>query len=229
MDPNPEICRWKLTIQYGPELNIVPWLSLIINLINRTYGMTYLTRSQWWLGQRRMWLVKSMRPSLPMPFETSSPISASAVLNSKRHPHDPCWPATEREAQGLALHCGRLRGVKSSGDTEAVRADRTQARQQVWKVCVRAKSLSSVYFWAHACYCAINNGWGRWWECSTGNRKRHPCHPLKSRNSEYSGEGKKKKKITFLSLKSAVVHLQCCHKNHLFNYLAITADFLIRS
>lgn len=93
MDPNPEKCRWKLTIQYGTELNIVPWLSF---LINRTYGMTYLTRSQWWLGQRRMWLVKSMRPSLPMPFETSSPISASAVLNSKRHPHDPCWPATER-------------------------------------------------------------------------------------------------------------------------------------
>lgn len=98
-----------------------------------------------------------------------------------------------REAQGLALHCGRLRGVKSSGDTEAARADRTQARQQLWKVCVRAKSLLSVYFWAHACYCAINNGWGRWWECSTGNRKRHPCHPLKSRNSEYSGEGKEKK------------------------------------
>lgn len=39
-----------------------------------------------------------------------------------------------REAQGLALHC----------DTGAVRTDRTQARQQLWKACVGAKSQKIV-------------------------------------------------------------------------------------
>lgn len=66
---------------------------------------TYFLRSQWWLWQRRMWLVKSMRLSLPMPSETSLPMSASAALNSERglwHPHDPCRPATER-GTGLVL------------------------------------------------------------------------------------------------------------------------------
>lgn len=200
MDPNPEICRWKLTIQYGTELNIVPWPSF---LINRIYGMTYLTRGWdkggcgWWSRWGRACRCHSrlLRPYLLQLFWT-----ANGILMT---PAD----LQPREAQGLALHCGRLRGVKSSGDTEAARADRTQARQQLSKVCVRAKSLLSVYFGAHACYCAINNGWGWWWECSTGNRKRHPCHPLKSRNSEYSGEGKGWGGITFLSLKSAAVHL----------------------
>lgn len=81
-------CQFKINIL------INTLLSFLIKFISRRYGQTYL--SQWWLGRRRTWLLKSMRPSLPMPLETSSPISASAVLNSKRHPHDPCWPATER-------------------------------------------------------------------------------------------------------------------------------------
>lgn len=116
----------------------IPWLTV---LVKKQKNRTYLLRCQWWLWRRRIWLVKSMRPSLPMPFETSLPMSASAALNGNQglwQPHDPCWPATER---GTGLQPWREGGERGRGSGAALTlrsrwTDSSQDRQQLWNICM---------------------------------------------------------------------------------------------
>lgn len=171
---------FKFVLNVGDFCNTEYLLYSLTDYSNRNKQNTYFLDSQWWLWRRRMWLVKSMRLSLPMPSETSLPMSASAVLNSNRglrHPHDPCWPANQR-GTGLALWS---KGWERS--RVWVHSDWQQSGcQQVWNICVSEQNATvvCVYFWAYACLWAINNGWAQRWECGGGNRRRHPCQPRKN-------------------------------------------------
>lgn len=132
-----------------------------------------------------------------------------------------------REAQGLALQLWKAERVRSRSDTEAAPTDRTQACQQLWKLWEqKVKRLWSGYFWACVCCCNINNGWGRRWECSTGNKNRHPCQHRENQEFRVRLE-----LGAFLSLKSPAIHLHSAantpDKRHLIHYSAKTADYFV--
>lgn len=159
-----------------------------VDVIGDYVSSTYVLRSQWWLRQRRKWLVKSMRRSLLMPSRTSLPMSASAAPHSTQgfgHPHDPCWPAVER---GTQVNPGGQRGQRLECWHPGRKDWQHWGCQQLLNtafVCASPKEVCGklkVYFGACACLCAINNGWGQWWECGGGNRRCTPANLVKTKH-----------------------------------------------
>lgn len=170
--------------------------------------------SRWGRACRCHW--RLLRPYLPQLFW-----AGNGILTT---PAD----LQPRESQGLALQ--PRKGREGSGAAVTPRLSRltelglvSNSERSAWEQ--KVKRLSSGYFWAYACYCNINNGWGRRWECSTGNRKRHPCQHRKKVEIQSPVGG--------WSPKSSAIHLHSTakirDKKHLINYSAKTADFFCNS
>lgn len=111
--------------------------------------------------------IKSIRLRLPSSPKTSLPMSASAVANSEwrlRRPHDPCWPAQERDRESGTMLCGTSRS----------RVQGCQKRQKSGlSATLRCLSIChSVYPILCACVLDINNGWAEWRQRCQHRKKR---------------------------------------------------------